>query len=41
VLLQVKFSHIKETPCKKELVLFLFLTKYSCFIHHRYLVVLP
>jgi hypothetical protein len=38
VLLQVKFSYIEVTPCKKELVLFPFLTKSSC--SFRYLVVL-
>jgi hypothetical protein len=29
-LLQVKFSFREATPCKKELVLFLFLSKPSC-----------
>jgi hypothetical protein len=32
VLLQVKFSFSEATPCKKELVLLLFLSKPSCFI---------
>jgi hypothetical protein len=35
VLLQVKFSFREATPCKKELVLLLFLSKPSCIILHK------
>jgi hypothetical protein len=35
VLLQVKFSFSEATPCKKELVLLLYLSKPSCFILHK------
>jgi hypothetical protein len=40
VLLQVKFSFSEATPCKKELVLLLFLSKPSCFILIDLIVVL-
>jgi hypothetical protein len=33
-LLQVKFSFREATPCKKELVFILFLSKLSCIILH-------
>jgi hypothetical protein len=33
---QVKFSYIEATPCKKELVLFLFSSKPSCIILHKH-----
>jgi hypothetical protein len=35
VLLQVKFLFREATPCKKEFVLFLFLSKPSCFILYK------
>jgi hypothetical protein len=35
VLPQVKFSFREATPYKKELVLFLFLSKSSCSIHYK------
>jgi hypothetical protein len=40
VLLQVKFSFSKATPCKKELMLLLFLSKPPYFILIDLLVVL-
>jgi hypothetical protein len=35
-LLQVKFTFREATPCKKELVLLLFLSKPSCIILHKH-----